>query len=538
MYHLSNPFNKGRWGFLLLSAVLVSTCTPAQSLLRNDGELSLPITSRKLVIAHCMTNIIRFKGHKFEDSCNPEYYLQSDNITSSIGGLTQVWPMEDDLLKDASLDSAVAFEMRAAKASGIDGFQFYYPLGTESWDKIIEAYFRVAEKEHIEFYFTFCISHPSGGDEESRIDSYANRINDIFNAVGRNNSHWLRTPDQRLVIYQWNGEGLADIPSNLNGFSRPYYVALAYQKLADAVHEKFASIFLINEQITPEKLNDYLDYFPACWIWTLPYVKNYIGEMVAATCRKRGRTFTGSTFCDFYTSKLLEKGTWNIYSAEEAAEAGLEKGERKYIATGLSYNFRRLLEFGLEQDVPIMNIITWNDYPEGHHLAPEINHNEGFSILLNYYKSIWKQEPSPFTGKDVAVVFFKKYKHDIEPNPYHFNVVTIETGVNLASEDSIEVVTLLKKSSLLKVNGQSKQVPAGFAVSRFTMDPGPVHVMVSRASSAVLDFITPEKITFQPTRTDRLTYSYSSEFTEFYKPILDNNGLKKTEKILSSVTQP
>ncbi len=137
----------------------------------------------------------------------------------------------------------------------------------------------------------------------------------------------------------------------------------------------------------------------------------------------------GSAFCDFYTSKLLERGTWNIYSEEGAAAAGVEKSERKYIVTGLSYNFRKLLEFGISKDVSIMNVITWNDYPEGHHLAPEINHNEGFSVLLNYYKSVWKHEPSPYAGRDVAVVFFKKYNHTTVPQPYNFKVVEIEKGI-------------------------------------------------------------------------------------------------------------
>ncbi|HEY4937113.1 MAG TPA: endo-1,3-alpha-glucanase family glycosylhydrolase [Puia sp.] len=511
---------KGRWKVLLLAVNFFSGSIVAQNLIKNEDELSLPISGRKLVIAHCMTNIIRYKGHKFEDSCDPAYYSSSGNITASIGGLTQVLPMEDSYLKNASLDSAVAFEMRAALASGIDGFQFYYPLGTESWDNIIKAYFRVAEKQHIPFYFTFCISHPSGGNQESRIASYAQRINDIFSEVGRNNTHWLRTPDGRLIVYLWNGDGLADIPANLNGFSESYYIALAYKILADAVQEKFASIFLINEQISSTRLNEYLDYFPACWIWTLPYTKNYIGKMIAATCKIRNRTFTGSTFCDFYTSKLLERGTWNIYSAEGAAAAGIEKSERKYIVTGLSYNFRKLMEFGIHEDVPIINIITWNDYPEGHHLAPEINHNEGFSILLNYYKTVWKKEPSPYNSKDVAVVFFKKYKHNTVPQPYHFKLVDIEKGIEAGMEDSIEVITLLKQPSLLEVNGHSRQVGAGFRDTKFSQEAGSVKVNVYRGGSTILQFITPQKITLHPYRTDRLTYSYSSEFAQFYEPLL------------------
>src|SRR6202012_3945554 len=109
---------------------------------------------------------------------------------------------------------------------------------------------------------------------------------------------------------------------------------------------------------------------------------------------------------------------------QEATNAGINNVERKYITTGLSYNFRKLFEFGIKQDAPIINIITWNDYPEGHHLAPEINHNEGFSILLNYYKSIWKHTPAPY--QDVAVVFFKKYTRATEPSPYNFTLVPVE----------------------------------------------------------------------------------------------------------------
>jgi len=524
--YLISMICKDRWKVLLLALNFFSASIAAQNSGRNEDELSLPVSNRKLVMAHCMTNIIRFKGHKFEDSCDPAYYSSSGNITASIGGLTQVLPMEDSYLKDASLDSAVAFEMRAALASGIDGFQFYYPLGTESWDNIIKAYFRVAEMQHIQFYFTFCISHPSGGNQESRVASFAKRMNDIFSEVGRNNSHWLRTPDGRLIVYLWNGDGLADIPADLNGFSQPYYIALAYKKLEDAVHEKFACTFLINEQISSKKLNEYLDYFPACWIWTIPYTKNYIGEMVAGTCKKRNRTFMGSTFCDFYTSKLLERGTWNIYSAEGAAAAGIEKSERKYIVTGLSYNFRKLLEFGIHEDVSIMNIITWNDYPEGHHLAPEINHNEGFSILLNYYKSFWKKDPSPYLGKDVAVIFFKKYKHNTIPQPYHFKLVDIEKGIESDMEDSIEVISLLTQPSILEVNGQSRHVDAGFTDTKFSLEPGYVKVRVYRGAANVLQFTTPQKITLHPYRTDRLTYSYSSEFDQFYEPLLGKELMK------------
>lgn len=156
----------------------------AQDPLKNLPSLSWPLTGRKLVIAHCMTNIIRFKGHKLEDSCDPDYYTAGNNITGVFGGLTQVNVLEDPVLKNASLEEAVEFEMRAAIRSGIDGFQFYYTLGNTGDDSIIEAYLRVATKKKIDFKFTFCISHPSGSTERAKIESFARRINGILDAAG------------------------------------------------------------------------------------------------------------------------------------------------------------------------------------------------------------------------------------------------------------------------------------------------------------------------------------------------------------------
>jgi glycosyl hydrolase family 71 len=525
---------------LMAICVAVQWCAAAQIPLKNLPELSLPLTDRKLVIAHCMTNIIRFKGHKFEDSCDPDYYSPSGNITNVFGGLTQVNVLEDPVLKNASLDEAVEFEMRAALRSGIDGFQFYYTLGNTGWDSIISAYLRVATQKKLPFKFTFCISHPAGSTEGAKIQSFAGRINGILAAAGRDNEHWLRTPDGRLVIYMWYGEQLADIPGD-GKEPEAYYVARAYKRLADSVKERFACVYSINSAISPEKLSGYLDYFPAVWMWTLPWSEDYPGIRVAQACRERHRTFTGSVFGDFYTSKLLKKGTWDMYyRAEDAVAAGIGQVERKYITTGLSYNFRRLLEFGIGQDVPIMNVITWNDYPEGHHLAPEVNHNDGFAQLLIYYKHLWKKESPLPGGKELAIVFFKKYTHDRVPHPYNIPVLAFqEETIPAIWEDSIEVVTLLRASANLVVNGRSAMVAAGMTVTRVPSQKGVVTVVVRRGGEqetskdvtgtskdvTVLGFSSPEGITETPYRSDRLTYALSSDYAAFYKDLFGDRPM-------------
>lgn len=513
---------KPRYNFLFLLLFLISKSLFAQDSLKNLPELSLPLTSEKLVIAHCMTNIIRYKGHPFEDNCNPDYYPAKGNVSSTLGGLVQVNVMVDSLMANASLDEAVEFEMRAAIRSGIDGFQFYYTLGGKASDETILAYFRVVKAKSIPFKFTFCISHPNGETEAWKVAEFARRINRIMDIAGRDNPHWLRTPDGRLIVYQWDGEPLADIPADKKGLPDQYYIARAYRRLADAVHERFACVFTINKQISEQQLNYFLDYFPATWIWTLPYSdKTYIGNLVADVCKARSRTFTASVFNDFYTSKLQKNGTWDMYQrVDEAVHAGIPLVERKYITTGLSYNFRRLLEFGIQRDAAIINVITWNDYPEGHHMAPEVNHNEGFSILLNYYKSVLKKQPSPYQDRDVAVVFFKKYKHNVKPAPFNIAVVPFQKEVIPAIwEDSIEVVSLLTAPGKILVNQQQKTAAAGFSVTKFAMQNGSVTVGIKRDNKLSVHFSTPEGITDKPYRTDRLTYTFSSEFSNFYKDL-------------------
>ncbi len=500
----------------------ISAAIPDDSVqaLKNRPELSLPIATEKRVIAHNMTAIIRFQNHELEDSCDPEYYSPKGNITEDLGGMVQVRPMVSDYLSTASLDEAVEFELKAAKKLGIDGFQFYYTLRKRGPDdEIITAYFRAAERLGLDFKFTFCPSHPMGPNEDLKVHDFAKRINRIMDEVGRDNPHWLRTPDGRLIMYLWYGEQLANIPENASE-SNAYYVARAWNKLSRAIGEDVAYIFTINHDISDAELNDYLDYFPATWIWTLPYNEAYIGKRVANTCKERHRTFTGSTFASFYTSKLLPPGTWDMFHfARDAAKAGMGHVERRGIITGLSLNFRKLLEFAIEEDVPLINIITWNDYPEGHHLAPEINHNYGFSILLQHYKSIWKGEPSPFEGKDVAISFFKKYRHDIAPDPYNIPIVYLSEAVPEAAEDVIEVVTLLKEQADVTVNGETKSVPRGLVSSDFPYSTGPVSVAVQRGDETTVRFETPECITDHPYRTDRMIYSFSSEFMQFHKAL-------------------
>ena len=204
--------------------------------------------------------------------------------------------------------------------------------------------------------------------------------------------------------------------------------------------------------------------------------------------------------------------------------------ERHYQVCKLSYVFRKLLERAIKVDAAMINLVTWNDYAEGHHLAPEINHNFGFALLLRYYRNRW-QGRQDNNRREEAIVFFKKYRHDVKPQPYAFRVRAKKAAGEESDEDAIEVVTILNRSANLTINGKSMgRVDAGLQVRRIPSEPGRVRVQISREGKAVIDFTTPEAITNKPYRTDRFTYAYSSEFGRIFRELFgDTKPLTSSE---------
>ena len=53
------------------------------------------------------------------------------------------------------------------------------------------------------------------------------------------------------------------------------------------------------------------------------------------------------------------------------------------------------------------------------------------------------------------------------------------------------------------------------------MEPGKVRVRVVRDGERVIEFETPQAISNVPLRTDRLTYSYSSEFDREFQKLFE-----------------
>lgn len=475
----------------------------------------------RLVIAHYMTDMVPRTDRALSRWIDPEL-ADPEGSTAAIGGLQITVPMAVKQMEKADLETAVDFEIRAALQMGIDGFQFYYPLGDNiellrgPYNRIIGEFIRQSEARYPGFRISICLSHPTSEKwkrPEERIAQWARPISELLEKTGQS-AAWLKGENGALLMFLWVGDNLAG--DNYGLAVTPYQVrkvGAAYEQLAATVGRKIDFVYQVRrKEIDPPYVNAIVETFPAVWGWTQSEEDLEFWDYLAERCRVAGCRFTQSVYPDYFTSKIYRKGQeYEILSVEDSLNLPAEQMERHYRVTSLAKTQIQLMQRAIEKDVDMINYVTWNDYPEGHHLAPEQARNFGPALLLRHFKKIWKTGKEKI-DRDVAIVFYKKYRSDVTPKyPIHLEVDSVNR--DLASEDRIELVTLLTEPAECFVNDKSLgMIAAGFQIGSIPSEPGEVTVRVERDGETIIEFTAPEEITDQPLRTDRLTYSYSSEF--------------------------
>lgn len=507
---------------MAFSFLIGATCA-AGARASEQAELELPITGEKRIIAHYMSGSVFFDGAQVPDNILPAH-ASPDGPAAKVGGLVQAVSMSGILRPNVSLEEMVAHEIRAARMAGLDGFQFFYPYSgsvlLKRYNRIITAFYRVAERQFPDFRLTLCLCCPACDmDEGKAIRRWSKSINGLLDEC-RESPAWLKTPDGRTVFNTWCPDGLArSVKRHYQTHQKPEMIsdtAAAYRRLADACGIRSAIVSHLRKHDIKRVLDAVLDNFPAVWGWTDSYAKDDGWEDVARECRQRKRTYTQTVYPDYHTSKLYDLDTRKmLHRLSDVLKLPFDRLGRETQNCGVTHVYRNLLERAVELDAPVINVATWNDFGEGHHLAPEINHNFAFSVLLNHTKRRWL---GLAPEDEWAAVFYKKYPSGARPEPFDLNVRDKRTCGE--SEDVIELITHLKRPSDLELNGQSLgTVAAGLQVKRVPTGPGPVALRVNRPGKPVLAVTGDEWITDKPYRTDRLTYGKSTLFDAYFRTL-------------------
>jgi hypothetical protein len=524
----------------------------------NEAQLSLPIANEKLVIAHNMTSFLPRSHNQFdlaEASPVGRY--------SNLGGLELIRPYPAffesqlagktvDLIKSGQLDDVIEREMRSALSLGIDGFHFFYPCGADRiiYNNIIIRFFKVADERKIPFKITLCISSPhQRGTSEERAKDLAKWIREVIAESGHS-SKWLKTPDGRILLYTFAPESLSqDINEGSDVFTsnKPIRdivgeIGRAYRLLEREIGEPIAVIYNIrssyaaanaSEKAKSKKayaFNDYQDYvnavldqFPAVTGFSdVPGENDKGWNYAIEACQKRNRSYVQAVFNEYSMSKVFSSGRIKGDELHHMKDSELE---RPMIGSRQSETFRTLWQRAVSNHAVQVNSITWNDYQEGHHMAPEANHNFGFAELLQYYKNQWRGEKPEV--KDTALVFYKKHPSTVKGSVFNIApkyptwiLTQKEWQESIKADDQIEVLTILKEPADLYFRDQKiGNVAAGLVSTRIPMTAGKVSVQLKRHNESLINFISPEWITEHPYRTDRMLYVWESNHSDWWKKI-------------------
>lgn len=528
-----------RGGLRLSLAVGVSILAAAYLLLYFRNYL-LGGGAEKMVMAHYMPGMLPFRGG--EDLwLNPKYY-DPQGPTSNLGGAMLTIPTpallhrSDRYPVDLEADEAILLEIRTAKYFGVDAFEFYYPWdGTgetmRRYNEIIARFFKVANREGIrDFYFTIAVSHPIAGGRDEKILGISRAIRELMYMVGAENPNWLRTRDGRILLSTWLPDSLEyaeefwKVPETPELVGR---VAAAFSELADRAGVKAEWIYTVHSVprdrgLAQRYADEITRSFRAVRGWaTSACLDQGFWDYLADQAHRRGALYVQEVMGDFFTGKLYrgEPPDGLVYNPDELT--GLKPGEVKRwgMVLNLTHNFRAQLENAIRRRADMISVTSWNDYPEGTHVAPEINHNFGFALLLKYYAALWRGRPEDAPA-DVVIIAFKKYPSNATPAPFNIGARIDNVCGPPQVEDFIEVVAILGGPSEVVVNNRvSFQAGPGLSVHRTPAEPGHVNVKVLRGGVVVIDVTTPEAITLSPFRTDRLTYTFTSNFREVYRDL-------------------
>lgn len=526
-----------RTAALWMALMTLSNLATAVTLEPDRPVLDLPISGKKLVLAHYMTEFLLFKGNDKDLFLRPDLY-DPDGPSAKFGGIFQYQAMQPLVAstRDLSMKEAAAWEMRAALKLGIDGFQFYYPNVLDNsfhrrYVDTIKAFFKAADEQQIDFKLTLCLSLPRQGTEDQKIEKWALFIKYLL-AETAGSDKWAKTPDGRHLMYLYAPDPLADELGGKTFADQPEEmkaVAEAYERLAQACGIDIAWIYPLRDPARLDMVNAAMDYFPAFWDWidVDPAASEASWQAVAALARQRKRAYTQSVHSDYYGSKVYDRSGEKpklIYRLEDILAKDAGQLMRDCEPTQLSAVFRLQLERAISLDVPLINYITWNDFPEGHHISPEINHNFGFPSVLKHYKAQWlKQAPE---GGERAVLFYKKYAHTLKPSPYAVPYRLKMSQHQETKDDFIDVVSILDAPAELWFKGRLiGPLPAGLASTLIPAEPGAVAVELRREGKAFLTLAPPEAITDAPYRTDRLTYAWSSDGEAVFKELFGEGAL-------------
>jgi hypothetical protein len=370
-------------------------------------------------------------------------------------------------------------DIRDAIAYGIDGWQFNFGHFQGRFKDHVEGFVRALDEMGTEAAaFRF---FPSFDCNKGRRPEY-DEVSAWFSAFHRHPNHFRLDGLPLLSVWQARHVGNA------------YFVEMKRRLQEGGMAVKFIPWLAVrpNELLMNMMFAEWQSidgFFP--WVPGKPAEEAVrYNEIAAALCRKHGKTLlAGQGFGMLQTNKAP------IYVNKHAAES-------------ITTQMMPLLD-GRLADCRLLNVATWNDFGEDHHITPQPPYGPqggkhpvwghiGYATVLKYYLDWWKAGKQPVLEKD-SLVFLHMAQMAREgqpPFPY------ADYGPDKA-EDVVHVTAILRApGTVTVVSGRREPVrfeaPAGVTHWRAPAAPGAQAFSLSRGGKEILSRTSGKRISSPP----------------------------------------
>ena len=484
-----------------MQRVLIRLAVAASCLLAN----SVSRADERLVFGHYM-GMWEAGGERIASQRNALANELKDGKTyqSKVGGAIADWPLVP-WGRILDHDENAEMEIRRAMRAGLDGFAVDAWAGGIHARNQFDRFIKAAERMKVPFFMTICLD-PDCHHPNDRAQTMTEKFVDT--------AKWLLAYTNSMNLARFRGKPLiftyhaALIPQEdiKNLDSRLVRIADEWNAFRSALE---TPIYLHGDI---EFLTDWSS--PDC-----PWTK--IG------------TWAGSTF-DGVGAFLGKDTPWcfdkRLISAVKAAGADWcqpvwaqyqNKQASVMVGPGLSI-LRKNWESAIENESPLLQFVTWNDYGEATHLGPGMSTGYTLMDVNRYYVDWWKSGVRPQVTNESVHVVFRRSMNGAETQPLSSRAIS--------RDDILEVVTFLSSSATVRVDGYGEyEAPSGMSFRQFPMHAGPVAVHVDRVArgrtSRILDAVAPEVVSERGWREDHAMVCWSSDVESEWKKDFPNDTM-------------
>ena len=183
---------------------------------------------------------------------------------------------------------------------------------------------------------------------------------------------------------------------------------------------------------------------------------------------------------------------------------------------------RKNWEAAIENESPLLQFVTWNDYGEATHLGPGMATGYTLMNVNRYYADWWKKAIRPQVVDESIHAVYRRSLNTAPPQPLSSRAIS--------RDDILEIVTFLASPAMVSVDGYGRyEAPSGMSFRQFPLHVGPVVVHAERVvhgqTSRVLEMNAPEVVSKRGWREDHSMVCWSSNAGREWKKDFPNDPM-------------